>query len=76
MKPVRWAQLAWVVGIVWLLGYEVFALFMGYEWTLTAGARDVFYAHPWTGGVLAGFLCWFAVHILIERRKEKRNKKD
>lgn len=62
-------KLAWLAAIVLLLGYEAWALWAGYEWTLTAGARSAIEDRPWLAGVLAAFLAWFGVHVLVEKRK-------
>lgn len=71
MRPQQTAQTVWAIAIGLLLGYEVWALVQGYEWTLTAGAREVFEAYPWTMGIVAGILAWLVVHLMIEKRNPK-----
>lgn len=51
--------------------YELIALFLGYEYTLTAGARDVFEHAPWAMGLVAAFVAWLVVHLMLEKRKDK-----
>ncbi|MCX7801187.1 MAG: hypothetical protein N2109_12705 [Fimbriimonadales bacterium] len=72
MRPRRVAQLVWLVALSILLGYEAVALFMGYEWTLTAGARQIVDERPWVGAVSAGVFAWLLWHVLWERRKDGR----
>lgn len=61
----------WLTALIFLGAYEVVALFMGYEYTLTAGARDVFEHAPWTMGLVAAFFAWLIVHLMIEKKKNE-----
>lgn len=68
--PKRTAQTVWLAAIGLLLGYEAWALTQGYEWTLSAGARALVDAQPWTGGVIVGVLAWLVWHVVAERRRD------
>lgn len=65
-------QKVWLVLIAQALLYEAWALvFKGYEYTLTAGARDAIAKCKWLDAVIVGFLAWLAFHITIQKKDKK-----
>ena len=70
MKPYRTPKIAWLVILSITALYELWGLFQGYEFTLTAGARSAVEYSPWLAGVIAMFAAWLVTHLLIEKRKK------
>lgn len=77
MIPEHVALLFWGIGIGIMLGYEAWALFKGgYRYTLTAGARWLFKRARWFMSIVAGFVAWLMVHLLIENKKDIEDEMD